>query len=113
MRSLVAAATGAVAAAFLGALCCAGPLMFVFFGVGAGLASTFDPLRPLFTAVMLGALGLGFYRVYRRRGPTPAASAGATCAIPTHLGRDRILLWSATVIAAVLWSFPYWLNLFL
>lgn len=113
MRSLVAATAGAIAAAFLGALCCAGPLLFVLFGVGAGLASTFDPLRPLFTAVMFGALGLGFHSVYRRRGPIPAASAGATCAVPTRRGRDRILLWSATVLAAVLWSFPYWLNLFL
>lgn len=113
MRSPMLASVGGVTAAFLGALCCAGPLLFVFFGVGAGLASTFDPLRPLFTALMLGALGFGFYVVYGRRRPARTATAGATCAVPRRRARDQLLLWSATALAAVLWSLPYWLTLFI
>jgi DNA-binding transcriptional MerR regulator len=113
MRSPILASVGGVSAAFLGALCCAGPLLFVFFGVGAGLASTFDPLRPLFTALMLGAFGFGFYTVYGRRRPAATAMAGATCAVPRRRTSDEFLLWSATAIAAVLWSLPYGLTLFI
>jgi len=113
MRSPILASIGGVTAAFLGALCCAGPLLFIFFGVGAGLASTFDPLRPLFTVLMLGALGFGFYVVYGRRRSWRTAAAGAAYALPRHRTRDQVLLWSATALAAVLWSLPYWLTLFL
>ncbi len=46
---------GGAGAALASALCCAGPLLAVAAGVsGAGLAATFDPLRPWF----LGATGV-------------------------------------------------------
>jgi len=45
---MVWAGVRGVTAAFLGSLCCVGPLLFVTLGVGAGLASTFEPLRPVF-----------------------------------------------------------------
>jgi mercuric ion transport protein len=113
MRSPILASVGGVSAAFLGTLCCAGPLLFVFFGVGAGLASTVDPLRPLFTALMLCAYGFGFYTVYGRRSPAATATAGTESAVPQRRTRDELLLWSAIAIAAVLWSLPYWLILFI
>ena len=54
----ILAALGGVGAAFASALCCLGPLLAVTLGVsGAGMASTFEPLRPYFlgaTAVLLG-----------------------------------------------------------
>ena len=50
MRKALLAGIAAVAAALLGSLCCVGPLVFVALGVGAGLASTFEPLRPVFAA---------------------------------------------------------------
>ena len=78
------AAAGAVLAAFGAALCCVGPILFVTFGVGAGLASTFEPLRPLFTALAVLGLGFGFYTVYarprRRAVPVRRASARGTAA---------------------------------
>ena len=47
----VLATTGGVAAAIASALCCAGPLVAVALGLsGAGLAATFEPLRPYFVA---------------------------------------------------------------
>lgn len=46
MRRSLAAGAGGVGAATLGSLCCIGPLLFVTLGGGAGLASTFEPLRP-------------------------------------------------------------------
>lgn len=112
------ASIGAVGAALLGSLCCVGPLLFVTFGVGAGLASTFEPLRPVFGVLMLGGLARGFYTVYGRKpkadkaATDPDCAAGSACAVPRNRRRDRVILWSATVLALILWSFPTWSTLF-
>lgn len=110
------ASLGAVGAALLGSLCCIGPLLFVTFGVGAGLASTFEPLRPVFGVLMAAGLGVGFYTVYGRK-PTVEVAAddccapGSACAVPRNRTRDKVWLWSATILAALLWSFPAWSKL--
>lgn len=120
-RAPLWAGAGGVLAAFLGSLCCAGPLLFVTFGVGASLASTFEPLRPLFGVVMLGLFAAAFYVTYR---PRPAgrtigadADADATCASSATTAacaarrarrRERVVLWLATLLAIVLWTFPTW-----
>lgn len=108
------ASVGAVGAAFLGALCCMGPLLFVTFGVGAGLASTFEPLRPVFGGLMLAGLGFGFYTVYGRKPKIATEAAGdchapgAACAVRRSRTRDKVILWTAMTVAFVLWSFPAW-----
>lgn len=106
------ASLGAVGAAFLAALCCVGPLLFVTLGVGAGLASTFEPLRPVFTVATVALLAVGFYAVYGKRpsAPTPDAACGPgeACVIPRSRTRDRVLLWVATVVALLLLTFPQW-----
>ena len=112
----VLAAMGAVGAAFLASLCCVGPLVFVAFGVGAGLASTFEPLRPIFTVATVALLAIGFYVVYGRRNSTSTTATGvdaacgpvASCAVPPNQTRDRVLLWIATVLALVFLTFPQW-----
>jgi hypothetical protein len=132
MRKALVTSAGGVAAAFLGSLCCVGPLLFVTLGVGAGLASTFEPLRPIFGVVMLALLAVGFWTVYGRRagtlrGGTPVATSGiasdidtvdetrdvgrpdaVACAVPAPRGRDVAILWTATALALVLWTFPTW-----
>ena len=110
-RRGVLAALGAVGAGFLASLCCVGPLLFVTLGVGAGLASQFEPLRPLFTALTLGLLAVGFYVVYGRRpAAAPAAACGPdeSCVAPRNRTRDKALLWTATAVALVLLTFPQW-----
>lgn len=118
----VAASVGGVAAAFLGALCCAGPLVFASVGIGAGLAGRFEPLRPLFGVVMLAAFGMAYQRAYghARGGSSHAVSAearepdavgGATCSAPADRRRERIMFWSAAALALVLWTFPSWSRL--
>lgn len=103
------ASLGAVAAALLGSLCCVGPLLLVAFGVGAGLASTFEPLRPLFGALMVGAFALGFYTVYGRPARSELACAsGEACAVPRSRTRDKLVLWTAVLLALVVWTFPTW-----
>lgn len=106
------ASLGAIGAAFLASLCCVGPVLFVTLGVGAGLASTFEPLRPLFAALTVACLAVGFYVVYGRRpsatGADAVPTAEGTCAVPRVRTRDKVLVWLATVVALVLLTFPQW-----
>lgn len=100
-------ALGGVGAAVGSALCCAGPLVAVTLGVsGAGLSSTFEPLRPYF----LGATGLflvgGFYLVDREE--RIACDTDKPCAEPKVRKRTKTMLWIATAIAAVAATFPTW-----
>ena len=114
-RPLLAGAAGVLAALF-GSLCCIGPVAFAALGAGAGLAGlagTFEPLRPLFGLMMVGVFALGFSTVYGRH-PTAAAHSGdrpgpeRACPVPRSHRRDEALLWAAAVLALVLWSFPVW-----
>lgn len=103
----ILAAGGGIAAAAASALCCAGPLVAVAIGVsGAGLASTFEPLRPYLlagTAVFLGT-GFGLLRRDERR----ACEPGRPCADVAAHRRLKIALWIATAIALVFATFPTW-----
>lgn len=123
MSKPVLTGMGGVAAAFLASLCCVGPLLFVSLGVGAGLAGTFEPLRPVFGILMVAFLAVGFWTVYggraarssrgERGGIVSDASntcdmPAAACMAPARRGRDVALLWSATVFSIVIWSFPTW-----
>jgi mercuric ion transport protein len=105
----------AVGAAFLASLCCIGPVLFVTIGVGAGLASTFEPLRPFFMVVTILCLGVAFYVVYGRKKPvviTDTDTGNASCVIAGPSRREKVLLWSATIVAVILLTFPQWSLLF-
>lgn len=110
----IATALAAVGAALLASLCCIGPLLFVTLGVGAGLASRFEPLRPYFTVLTIVLLAIGFYTVYgrRRAAPGDGCAADRACAVDRHPRRDRTLLWGAAVIALLVLTFPQWSLLF-
>ena len=119
MRRTLLAGTGGVVAALLGALCCAGPFVFVALGVGAGLASTFEPLRPVFGVLMVALLGVGFRTVYGTRplsGGAPVSQGAlaheTSCDVPLNRTRDKAILWTAAALALVLWTFPTWSRLF-
>jgi len=103
----ILAATGGVAAAVGSALCCAGPLVAVTLGLsGAGLAATFEPLRPYFVTGTVGALGLGFVVLHREE--RRACKPGTLCASPVARRRMKQALWIATIIAIPLVTFPWW-----
>lgn len=108
MRRSLLAGAGGVLAAVLASLCCTGPLLFVTFGVGAGLASTFEPLRPVFGILMVGMLGAGFYAVYRRPRTEESCGPRGMCELPRDRRREKFFLWVATALAVVFWSFNYW-----
>lgn len=103
----VLAASAGVAAAIGSALCCAGPLVAVLLGLsGAGLAATFEPLRPYFVAGTALSLGLGF--VVLRRDERRACVPGTLCASPLVRRRMKWALWIATAIAIPLLTFSWW-----
>lgn len=105
-KTLLAASAG-VAAAIGSALCCAGPLVAVLLGLsGAGLAATFEPLRPYFVAGTALSLGLGF--VVLRREERRACEPGSLCASPLARRRMKWALWIATAIAIPLLTFSWW-----
>jgi len=103
MKSMFTA-LGAVGAAFAASLCCSGPLLYVAFGIGgAGLASTFEPLRPWLLGLIAILLGLGFYSVY---GPGPRCAPDGDAA--KRLQRRKLMLWTGTILALVFATFPTW-----
>ncbi|NUQ91508.1 MAG: mercury transporter MerT [Gemmatimonadaceae bacterium] len=110
MKRSTMTGAGAVSAAFLASLCCIGPVVFVTLGIGAGLASRFEPLRPIFVALTVALVGAGFYAVYGK----PPVPIGRTCepdercAVPRNSRRDEAILWAATVLAILLLTFPQW-----
>jgi mercuric ion transport protein len=103
----ILATAGGVAAALGSALCCAGPLFAVALGLsGAGLAATFEPLRPYFVAGTGLALGFGFFVL--RREERKACEPGPRCASPITRRRMKRVLWIATALAVLLVTFPWW-----
>ena len=105
-KTLLAAGAG-IAAAVGSVLCCAGPLVAVLLGLsGAGLATTFEPLRPYFVAGTVLSLGTGF--VVLRREERIACEPGRLCASPRARRRMKWALWIATAIAIPLLTFPWW-----
>jgi mercuric ion transport protein len=107
MAKTILAAIGGVGAAFVSALCCAGPLIAVALGVsGAGFASTFEPLRPYFLAGTALFLGLGFFTLHREK--QKACEPGKPCAEPELRRRMKYVLWVATGSAVLFATYPTW-----
>ena len=110
MRSSIFASVGAVGSAFASALCCAGPILYVSLGVGAGLAGAFEPLRPWFLGGAVLFLGLAFRSVYGRS--AEACVAEGECETEAEarrtLKRRKIGLWIAAALVLVFATFPTW-----
>src|SRR5437660_12704360 len=106
------AATGGVVAAVGSTLCCAGPLVAVALGLsGAGLAATFEPLRPYFVTATVLALGFGFVEL--RREEKRACEPNTLCASTIARRRMKWALWTATTVSTPLLTFPWWSQLVL
>lgn len=106
-----APAVGGVAAAAVSALCCLGPLLAVGIGVsGAGMAATFEPLRPWFLGAAALFLAVGFHGVYRTPAEACVGKRGCTTIEEARRRRKRekVMLWTAVVLTAALATFPSW-----
>jgi mercuric ion transport protein len=100
------------AAGILGSLCCVGPLVAVSLGLGGGVAGTlvaFEPYRPLFIALALGALGYAGWKIYRNS--AIACAPGETCAVPEVNRIYKVLFWIVTTAVLALLAAPHYLPL--
>lgn len=111
-RKTLLVGAGGVGAALFSALCCAGPVLAVAAGVSAaGLATTFEPLRPWFLGATAALLLFGFWTVDREE--RKACEPGRPCAEPRVRRRMKIMLWAATALAVLFATFPSWQGLVL
>ena len=111
-RKTLLLGAGGVGAAIASALCCAGPLLAVAAGLsGAGLATTFEPLRPWLLGATAAFLLLGFWTLDREE--RKACEPGRACAEPRTRRRMKVALWIATAAAVLLATFPSWQGLVL
>lgn len=92
--------------------CCVIPFALFFLGVSGawiGNLTALAPYKPVFTAVTLALLGVGFFMVYRR--PKVACADGSYCARPSSNRVAKLSLWTATVLVLVAMTFSYWAPL--
>src|SRR5436190_17748752 len=97
-----ALAAGGLVVGLLASSCCLLPLLLLSIGIsGAWIAqlTALAPYQPLFLGVAAIALGLGFWRAYRRQD----CAVGALCERPAVPRTTKVLLWLGVVavLAAV------------
>lgn len=100
-----------IGTAFAASLCCIGPIVAVMFGMTSLAAlAKYEPLRPIFGVITFALLAVAFYATYKR--PTEAeCEPGSVCATqgPDRTRRiNRMAVWIATIVAAVVFTFPAW-----
>jgi len=106
------AAAGGIIGAVAASTCCVLPLALAVLGVGGAWMSglrALAPYQPYFIGLAVAAIGYGFYQSYWKS--RDACAEGEACARPAPNGLARSGLWLATVIVAVVISFPYWFPL--
>ena len=82
-------AAGGVLGAVLASTCCIGPLVLLSLGISGawiGNLTALEPYKPVFAAIALVFIGLGFWQVYVR--PRMACEPGSYCARPGALHQD-------------------------
>ena len=99
---------GAVAAAVGASVCCLGPLLLLALGVGGawiGNLAAMEKYRPIWMAATLVFLGLAFFRVYWK--PKEAACIPGSACSSVAGRRNKIILWTVTVLILGLLALPY------
>ena len=93
--------------ALLASCCCVVPLVLVSIGVSGawiGNLTALEPYSPIFAAVALLCIGLGFWHVYFRQ-------VGA-CATKRSIKITKAVLWIAAVLTLVALTTKWWAPLF-
>ena|SRR5438270_291888 len=106
-------ATGGVVGALLASSCCVVPLVLVTLGVSGawiGNLTALAPYKPLFTAVALVFIGLGFWQVYIR--PKRKRADGNSCATPQSSMITKAALWFAIILTIIALTTDWWAPLF-
>lgn len=100
-------ATGGMIGALLASSCCVVPLVLVGIGLSGawiGNLTALEPYSPIFAALALLCIGLGFWHMYFRQ-------AGA-CATKQSVRITKVVLWLATVLTLIALTTNWWAPLF-
>lgn len=106
-------AAGGVIGAILASTCCVVPLVLVMLGVSGawiGNLTMLEPYKPLFAAVALVFVGLGFWHVYFRT--ERECAEGSYCARPRSSIITKSALWIATILIAAALTINWWAPYF-
>lgn len=106
-------AAGGILAALGAATCCVVPFALFMLGISGawiGNLTALEPYQPLFAATAVGAIGYGFYLVYRKQ--RAACADGSYCASPRSSRLAMAGLWAATALVIVALAFPRLAPLF-
>lgn len=99
---------GSLAAGLLASACCIGPLLLGAIGLGSlGFGAWLAPARPWLLALTGLLLAVGFYLAYRPV-RSDACETDEACSTPKSRRPQRIMLWSVTLIAVALATYPSW-----
>ncbi|MDX2028548.1 MAG: mercuric transporter MerT family protein [Alphaproteobacteria bacterium] len=92
-------------------LCCVAPLVFVMLGIGGAWVGGFtamEPYRPLFVALTLIFLGMGFLKLYIS---PRTCEVGKPCSDNKVIQRQRLIFWLVAIPVLGLISFPWFAPL--
>ena len=98
--------------AVLASVCCLGPLVLLFLGVGGAWVSNLTvltPFQPWFQGAALVALFFAYRRIFR---PAVACDTGEVCAAPATTRLYRIIFWIVAALVVLGVGFPYMAPLF-
>jgi mercuric ion transport protein len=105
---------GGILAALGAASCCVVPFALFVLGISGawiGNLTALQPYQPVFVAIAAGAIGYGFYLVYRR--PKVVCEDGSYCASPRSARLTKAALWLATILVVIAIGFPKLAPVFL
>lgn len=96
---------GGVTAAVIASLCCIGPVLAVFLGVGSIAAfSVFEIYRPYLIGLTVMLISVAFYLTYRKR---EIQCEDGTCKFESASKWAKTGVWSVTILAGLAIAFPY------
>ncbi|MEE9289324.1 MAG: mercuric transporter MerT family protein [Bacteroidota bacterium] len=105
MERSTLSSTGSIAAAFIGSLCCIGPIALAVLGLGGvGLFTALGEYRQYIMAGTVVLLGLAFYFTYRKR---EVICEDGTCKVESASKWNKIAVWAAAVAVVFFLIFPY------
>lgn len=105
MEKTTLVSVGGVTAAVIASLCCIGPVLVVFLGVGSIAAfSAFEIYRPYLIGLTVALTGLAFFLMYRKR---EVKCEDGTCKMESASTWAKTGVWTVTILATLAVGFPY------
>jgi mercuric ion transport protein len=105
MKKRILTSVGGITAAVIASLCCIGPVLVAFLGIGGIAAfSVFEIYRPYLIGLTALLIASAFYLTYRRR---EVKCEDGTCKVESASRFAKTGVWIVTIIAGLAIAFPY------